>query len=235
AVAGDDRDLQAVQVQLFEGEPADHDDRLGHIALPGVQLVDPVADIGTLERAALHRRDVDLPGEGAVDEDAEAERRAELTLALTGAAPHGEGVAVLDGIGVAGHPLGLPLREPVAVAAPHLAPLLEVAEGERPQQHPLADERAHRPRISRRAANSRVTLRVRAVWPMRPMRHTRPANSPSPPPISMPYSWSRRDRMLASSMPGGRSVGTHTVVSSGSRCPSAANSSRPIASSPRWS
>ena len=65
---------------------------LGHVAVAGVLLVDPVADVRALERAPLHRRQVDLTGEVAVDEDAEAVAGAELALALAGAAAHRERV-----------------------------------------------------------------------------------------------------------------------------------------------
>src|SRR5690606_23150069 len=82
AVAGDDRDLDAVQVQLLEREPGDHHDGFGNVALAGVPLVDPVADVGALERAPLQRRQVDLAGEGAVDEDPEPVGGAELALPL---------------------------------------------------------------------------------------------------------------------------------------------------------
>ena len=51
---------------------------------------------------------------------------------------------------------------------------------------------------------------------MHPMRHTRPANSPRPPPISMPYSVSRPRRTAASSTPSGtQTVVTTKVVESG--------------------
>ena len=82
----------------------------GHVAVAGVLLVDPVADVRALERAALHRRQVDLAGEVAVDEDAEAVAGAELALALAGAAAHGERVRVLDDVGLAGDARRLPLR-----------------------------------------------------------------------------------------------------------------------------
>ena len=101
-VAGDDRDLDAVQVQVLEGGAAQQHERLGHVALAGLRLVDPVADVAALERAPLHDRQVDLAGEVAVDEDAVAVAGAELALPLAGAAAHGEGVAALHGVGRAG-------------------------------------------------------------------------------------------------------------------------------------
>ena len=63
-VAGDDRDLHAVQVELLEGRPAQaHDAPRACRPWPGLRLVDPVADVAALERAALHDRQVDLAGE----------------------------------------------------------------------------------------------------------------------------------------------------------------------------
>ena len=50
-VARHDADLQAVQVELLEGEPGEHDDGLGDVALAGPGPVDPVAD-----RAGLQSR-----------------------------------------------------------------------------------------------------------------------------------------------------------------------------------
>ena len=44
AVARHDADLEAVQVELLEGEGGDDDDALGDQPLPGAGLVDPVAD-----------------------------------------------------------------------------------------------------------------------------------------------------------------------------------------------
>src|SRR5690606_34607044 len=88
-VAGDDRHLDAVEVDLLEREPGRQDERLGHVALAGVAPVDPVADVGRLERSPVHRRQVDLAAEplpGApqgsrlADEDAEAVAGAELPL-----------------------------------------------------------------------------------------------------------------------------------------------------------
>ena len=128
-VAGDDRDLHAVQAELLEAVPQHDDDRLGRVALARVRLVDPVADVRVLERAPLHRVEVDLAGELAVDEDPEPVAGAELPLALAGAAPHGERLAVLDArSGVPGMRIGSHLSEPVAVAPSHLAPLHEVAD-----------------------------------------------------------------------------------------------------------
>ena len=55
-VAGDDGDLHPVQREVLEGEAEQHHDRrLGHVAVAGLGLVDPVADVGVLERAALDR------------------------------------------------------------------------------------------------------------------------------------------------------------------------------------
>ena len=50
---------------------------------------------------------------------------------------------------------------------------------------------------------TRMTLSRREPWPMRPMRQARPLREPSPPPISMFHSLSRRPRTAASSTPSG--------------------------------
>ena len=44
----------AVQAQVLERVAAHDHERLGHVAVAGVLLVDPVADVGALERAPLH-------------------------------------------------------------------------------------------------------------------------------------------------------------------------------------
>src|SRR5262249_37837082 len=231
-VAGDDRDLDAVQVHLLEGEPGDEHDRFGHVPVAGLALVDPVAAVGRRERAPLHRRPVAPPAEpggaaprgvGAVlrDEDAEPEPGAQLALALAGAAPHGERLAGLHDVGQVGVAGGLPGREPPVVAPPHLLPRREVGRHQRPQRDPSSGQHRHRsPITSSRAASSRLTLRGRAVWPMQPMRHTFPATSPTPPPTPLPS----RPRSAARPSPPPTPPATPTVVTPARRYPSAANS-----------
>src|SRR5581483_11473922 len=153
-VAGDDRDLDAVEVELVEGEAGDGHDRLGHVAVAGLLLVDPVADVRVLERTALHGGEVDLARELAVDEDAEPVPRAELAFALAGAASHGERVTVLDDVGLTVHALGFPFREPVDVATPHLAPGGEIGRDELTKQDAATEQRAHRPSTSPSAPSS---------------------------------------------------------------------------------
>ena len=89
-----------MQAELLEAEPQHDDDGLGRVALPGVRLVDPVADVRVLERAAVHGVEVDLAGELAVDEHSEAVAGAELALTLAGAAPDRERLAVDRRIGL---------------------------------------------------------------------------------------------------------------------------------------
>src|SRR3954467_15760789 len=134
-VAGDDRDLHAVEVQVLEGEAGEHDERLGYVALARPRLVHPVPDVGALERTPLHGGQVDLAAEVAADEDAEPVPGAELALALAGAAAHREGVAVAGRIGLADDPLGLPARQPLTAAQPDLPPGREVRDNERAQHH----------------------------------------------------------------------------------------------------
>ena len=130
-------------MQVLEGEAGEGDHRLGDVALAGVALVDPVADVGALERTPLHGVQVDLAGERSVDEDAEAVPRAELALALAGAASHQERVPVPGGVGLAGDALGLPLGEPVDVALADLPPRREVVAPQGSQDDPPPDEGGH--------------------------------------------------------------------------------------------
>ena len=111
-VAGDDGHLQPVQAQVLEGEAGHHDQRLGHVAVAGVGLVDPVADVGVLERPPLDARQVDLPGEVSGDEDPEAVAGAQLPLPLPGAAAGVERRLALGVVGLAGRRLRLPLEQP---------------------------------------------------------------------------------------------------------------------------
>src|SRR5690606_28519997 len=110
-------------------------ERLGHEALAGVGLVDPVADVAALERAPLDDREVDLADEAALHEDAVRVPGAELALALAGAAPDGEGVAALHRVRRAGRALGLPHEQPLGVAAAHLLPRREVLQREGTERH----------------------------------------------------------------------------------------------------
>src|SRR5205807_782006 len=139
-------------------------------AVAGAALVDPIPDIRALERTSLHGRDDDLPAEVAVGEDPEAGTGAELPLALAGAAAHGEGIGVLDDVGLAGDVRRLPLRQPGLAGTPHLAPSWEVRRDHRTEHDAATELRAHR-RISPSAPSSRLTLARRAVWTMQPMRH----------------------------------------------------------------
>ena len=52
-IARDDRHLDAVQLQVFEGEPGQDDEGFGDVALAGELLPDPVTDVGVLERPTL--------------------------------------------------------------------------------------------------------------------------------------------------------------------------------------
>ncbi len=91
--------------------------------------------------------------------------------------------------------------------------------------------RAHALIASSSAASTSRAASGRALWPIRPIRHTVAAYWPTPAPISMPCRSSSRARTAAESTPSG----TLTVVSSGRRYPSAANSSRPSSCRPSWS
>ena len=71
------------------------------------------------------------------------------------------------------------------------------------RRRPPGGGRQPRPSTCRRAARMRSTLRTVAPWPIRPIRQARPAIGPSPAPISMLYSSSRRRRTAASSAPAG--------------------------------
>ena len=72
-----------MESEFFETEAQDDHKRLGHIAVARLGFVDPVADVGVLERPPLDRVQVDLTGEHALDEHTEAVARAELPLALS--------------------------------------------------------------------------------------------------------------------------------------------------------
>ena len=108
-----------------------------------LRLVDPVADVGVLERAPLDRVEVDLAGEHPADEDPEAVAGTELAFPLAGRASGGERVGVFDDVGLTGQSLRLPLREPVRVATPDLLPLREVTRFEGTKQHTAAEQGRH--------------------------------------------------------------------------------------------
>ena len=118
---------------------AEHDHALGDVAVAGVALVDPVADGAALQRAADDVVEVDLAGEGVVDEQPEAVGGAHLALAVAGCAARAERVAVSRRVGEVVGPQRFPRGQPVLVA--HVAPRVhcgEVGGHQRPQHDPLA-------------------------------------------------------------------------------------------------
>jgi hypothetical protein len=161
-VPGNDGDLDAMQPYVVEREAGHRHQRLRHVAVTRLGLVDPVADVRRLEWPPLHRRQVDLPGEallgapaapsppaalagiGRVDEDAEAEAGAELPLPLAGAAAHGEGLGGLHHVGQPGIAGRFPRGQPVGVATADLLPRREVGGDEGAQQDPPPDQLRHR-------------------------------------------------------------------------------------------
>ncbi len=182
------------RAELFEGKAQDRHRRLGSEPLAGHGLVHPVADEGILERAPLDRRQRDLAHEPIGHEDPESVPTSHLTLALACRAPGREAGAVLRcqwrTCGT-----GLPGDEPPSTSGPYLEPSLVVVLAQGPKSDPSPRElerrgpsRAadHLPSTSPSAPRSSSTLRIRAVWPMQPIRHARPAITPTPAPISIP-------------------------------------------------
>src|SRR5256885_258243 len=106
AATSDWEGMQAARTMLANGlrhpvvtdgsATQDEHERFGHEAPPGLGLVDPVADVGALERPPLDSRQVDLPGQGAVVEE-DGQRVGGVEVALAGgrgaAGPEGGGVA----------------------------------------------------------------------------------------------------------------------------------------------
>ncbi len=138
-------DLDAVQAELLEREAGQDHDRLGDEAAPGHGLVDPVPDVGVLERAPLDGVEVDLPGQRLVDEDAErrspcpswrSRSRAWQRTVKASRSRVGSGVA------------GRSLRLPRAAASPRCATRTSLhaaksAADERSEQHPSSVEPGH--------------------------------------------------------------------------------------------
>ena len=60
-----------MELELLEGELQHDDDGFGDVALPGVRLVDPVADGADLHGAAHDVVEVDLAGDVLIDEHSE--------------------------------------------------------------------------------------------------------------------------------------------------------------------
>ena len=81
-VARHDRRLHAMEPEFLETETQHDHERFGYIAVSRLGFVNPVTDVGVLERPPLDGVEVDLTGEHALDEHAEAVAGAELTLAL---------------------------------------------------------------------------------------------------------------------------------------------------------
>ena len=147
-------------------------------------LVDPVADVGVLERAALHRGEVDLAGELAVDEDAEAVAGAELTFPLARAATHRERLAVIDESGVPAMRVGSHfVSQSRCGRAPRAT--REVAGDERSQHDPPAEQRSSGRALLERAEQQRDVAGPSGVSHAADAPHLA-RDAPSPPPISMP-------------------------------------------------
>ena len=72
-----------MESEFLETETQHDHERFGYIAVSRLGLVNPVTDVGVLERPPLDRVEVDLTGEHALDEHTEAVARAELSLALS--------------------------------------------------------------------------------------------------------------------------------------------------------
>ena len=157
-VAGHDRDLHPVQGQVLEGVAAQHDDRLGAVAVAGLRLVHPVADVAALEGAPLHRGQVDLARR------APCRRRSRTRSRCRAGAPAGghraaghERVVAVGRVGLA-RPCG-PAPTPSATRRCACAPrrvLPEVRRHQRAQRHAPTAEQRHAgggpsPRAARRA------------------------------------------------------------------------------------
>src|ERR1019366_3920457 len=144
-VARDDRDLDPMKTDLFEGEPEQQHARLRHITTARLGLIDPVPDVGVLERSPRHRGDVHFACETAHGEDPESVAGAELPLAFSHRAPRDECCPVFGGMGRAGRSR-LPGEQPVATTSAHLVPGLVVVLAKRAKPHPTAYELGRDPR-----------------------------------------------------------------------------------------
>ena len=175
-VARDDRGLEPVQAQRLERVADDEDDTLGHVRVPAVRLVDPVADVTHLERAALHAAEAHLAREPAVgEEQSESVRGVEVALPFPRRAPSAERLVVECGIGAARLGHRLPPLQPLPAAQPDLAPRFPIFGAQGPQHHSGAEELRHVRRSPRSRRGSRDP-RGRRGHPVR--RRSRPNGSP---------------------------------------------------------
>lgn len=83
-IAGDDGRLDPMEMEFLEGEAGNHDEGLRNVPTTGLSFVDPIPDVGVLERSSLDRVEVDLSGEDPLDEHTESVAGPELPLTLTG-------------------------------------------------------------------------------------------------------------------------------------------------------
>ena len=170
-VARHDRGFEPVQRQRLERVAHEQHDAFGHVPVAGERLVDPVADVRHLERPALHAAEAHLAREAAVgEEQPEAVRGVEVTLAFPCAAAGAERLAVERGIGAAG--LGLRLPPSPATRGTGCGP-----RATRPS--PRAGAAGAR-RGRRRARASARPPRSRRAWP----GSSRPDRSPGGVPVA---------------------------------------------------
>jgi len=65
--------LQSVKAKFVEGIACHHQNRFWYVAVASLLFINPVADIGVLERTALHGVEVDLTTKNSTYENSETE------------------------------------------------------------------------------------------------------------------------------------------------------------------
>ena len=130
-----------MQAERLERVAQEQQHTLGYVAVAGLGLVDPVADVGRLEWAPLHAAQAHLTEQATVvEEHPEAVGGVEVALAIPRVAASPERLAVDRGVGRAGIAARLPLFQPTAAADADLPPRRPVARLERTQHDARADQ-----------------------------------------------------------------------------------------------
>ena len=136
-----------MQTQLLESKTGNDGNCFGHIAMPGLGVVNPVANRGRLHRTASHTVEVDFATKHRVDENAEAVGVASRALAFAHHTAPLECFGVVGRVDSSGWAQWFPIGEPATIANAHLAEGRKVVGCERAQHHaaPMQTQRTAQP------------------------------------------------------------------------------------------
>jgi hypothetical protein len=111
-----------VEFEFLEREPKSHHHPFRDVTIPGLFLIDPVAEIGALKRAPLYRIQVDFSAENAADKYPETATNAGLPLTVPGVTSKCKRAPIRHRIRGTLGSTGLPFGQPLEVSPSNLLP-----------------------------------------------------------------------------------------------------------------